>query len=72
MSFESLLVILCNKFKAIRVILLFASSWFCEFGFSALTEFKSKTIGDEMRACLSHLNLDSIGFAYTNRHTLHL
>ena len=44
MSFESLLVILCNKFKAIIVILLFASSWF--------------SIGDEMRACLSHLNLD--------------
>ena len=28
--------------KAIKTILPFASSWFCEFGFSALTKIKSK------------------------------
>ena len=28
--------------KAVKIILPFASSWFCEFGFSALTEIKSK------------------------------
>jgi len=28
--------------KAIKLILPFASSWFCEFGFSALTEIKTK------------------------------
>ena len=45
--------------KAIKIILPFASSWFCEFGFSALTEIKSQkrerllTIDDEMRVCLS-------------------
>lgn len=47
--------------KAIKLILPFASSWFCEFGFSALTEIKTKkrerllTIDAEMRACLSTL-----------------
>uniref|UniRef100_A0A8C4XCW1 Uncharacterized protein n=1 Tax=Erpetoichthys calabaricus TaxID=27687 RepID=A0A8C4XCW1_ERPCA len=47
--------------KAIKIILPFASSWFCEFGFSALTEIKSKkrerllTIDAEMRVCLSTL-----------------
>ena len=39
--------------KAIRVILPFASSWFCEFGFSALTVITLLTIDIEMRACLS-------------------
>ena len=45
--------------KAVKILLPFASSWFCEFGFSALTEIKSKKrerllrIDDEMRACLS-------------------
>jgi len=28
--------------KAIKIILPFASSWLCEYGFSALTEIKSK------------------------------
>ena len=47
--------------KAIKIILPFASSWFCEFGFSALTEIKCKkrerllTIDAEMRVCLSTL-----------------
>ena len=46
--------------KAIK-ILPFASSWLCEFGFSALTEIKSKkrqrllAIDDEMRVCLTSL-----------------
>ena len=50
--------------KVIRVILPFASSWFCEFGFSRFTEIKSNqrrerererllTNDDDMRACLS-------------------
>ena len=47
--------------KAVKIILPFASSWCCEFGFSALTEIKSKkrerliNIDSEMRACLSVL-----------------
>ena len=47
--------------KAIKIILASASSWFCEFGFSALTKIKSKkrerllTIDVEMRAYLSTL-----------------
>ena len=47
--------------KAVKIILPFASSWFCEFGFSALTEIKSKKrarllrLDDEMRVCLSAL-----------------
>lgn len=47
--------------KVVRILVPFASSWFCEFGFSALTEIKSKKrerllrIDDEMRACLSTL-----------------
>ena len=40
MSFGSLLVILFNKFKSNQGKS--AISWFCEFGFSALTEIKSK------------------------------
>jgi hypothetical protein len=47
--------------KAVKILLPFATSWFCEFGFSALTEIKSKKrerllrIDDEMRTCLSTL-----------------
>lgn len=47
--------------KAIKILLPFASSWFCEFGFSALTEIKSKKrerllkVDDEMRTCLATL-----------------
>jgi zinc finger BED domain-containing protein 5/7/8/9 len=47
--------------KAVNTLLPFSSSWFCEFGFSALTEIKSKKrerllrIDDEMRVCLSTL-----------------
>ena len=47
--------------KAVKIILPFASSWFCEFGFSALTEIKSKKrarllrLDDEMPVCLSAL-----------------
>ena len=46
--------------KAVKTLLQFLSSWFCEFGFSALTEIKSKkrerllTV-DELRVCLSTL-----------------
>ena len=45
--------------KAIKILLPFASSWLCEYGFSALTEIKSKKrerllgIDDEMRVCLT-------------------
>ena len=48
--------------KAVKILLPFSSSWFCETGFSALTEIKSKKrerllrIDDEMRVCLSSLN----------------
>ena len=48
--------------KAVKILLPFSSSWFCETGFSALTEIKSKKrerllrIDDEMRVCLSFLN----------------
>ena len=47
--------------KAIKIFLPFASSWLCEFGFSALTEIKSKkrqrllAFDDEMRVCLMSL-----------------
>lgn len=47
--------------KAIKILIPFATSWLCEFGFSALTEIKCKKrerllkIDDEMRACLSKL-----------------
>ena len=47
--------------KAVKILLPFSSSWFCEFGCSALTEIKSKKrerllrIDDEMRVCLSNL-----------------
>lgn len=47
--------------KAIKILLPFSTSWFCEFAFSALTEIKSKKrerllrIDDEMRVCLSTL-----------------
>ena len=47
--------------KAVKIRLPFSSSWFCEFGFSALTEIKSNKrerllrIDDEMRICLSTL-----------------
>ena len=47
--------------KAIKILLPFASSWLCEFGFSALTEIKSKkrqrllAIDDGMRVCLTSL-----------------
>jgi len=47
--------------NAIKILLPFSSTWFCEFGFSALTEIKSKKrerllrIDDEMRVCLSTL-----------------
>ena len=49
------------RIKAIKILLPFASSWLCEFGFSALTEIKSKkrqrllAIDDEMRVCLTSL-----------------
>ena len=45
--------------KAVKILLPFSSSWLCEFGFSSLTEIKSKKrerllkIDDEMRTCLS-------------------
>ena len=47
--------------KAIKIILPFASSWFCEFGFLALTKIKSRkrerekllTIDAKIRPCLS-------------------
>ena len=45
--------------KAIEIFLTFASSWLCEYGFSALTENKSKKrerllgLDDEMRLCLA-------------------
>ena len=45
--------------KAIKIMLPFASSWLCEYGFSALTEIKSKNlerllgIDDEMLVCLT-------------------
>ena len=48
------------SFKAVKIILPFASSWFCEFGFSALTEIKSKKrerllrIDEEMRLFVSN------------------
>ena len=47
--------------KAIEILLPFASFWLCKFGFSALTEIKSKkrqrllAIDDEMRVCLTSL-----------------
>lgn len=46
---------------AIKILLPFASSWYCEFGFSALTEIKNRkrerltSIDSEMRACLASL-----------------
>ena len=49
------------RIKAIKILLPFASSWLCEFGFSALIEIKSKkrqrllAIDDEMRVCLTSL-----------------
>ena len=45
--------------KAIKILLPFASSWLCEYRFSALTEIKSKKrerllgIDDEMQVCLT-------------------
>ena len=47
--------------KAVKILLPFASSWLCEFGFSSLTEIRFKKrerlfkINDEMRACLATL-----------------
>ena len=48
-----------NGIKAIQIMLPFASSWFCNYGFSALTEIKSMKgkglleIDNETRVCLT-------------------
>jgi hypothetical protein len=48
--------------KAVKSLLPFGSSYLCEYGFSALTEIKSKKRGtllmvdEEMRVCLSKIN----------------
>ena len=45
--------------KAIKIMLPFASSWFCKYGFSALTEIKSVKgerlleIDNETQVCLT-------------------
>ena len=48
-----------NGVKAIKIMLPFASSWFCKYGFSALIEIKSMKgegllqIDNETRVCLT-------------------
>lgn len=59
MSFSFLRI--TYSLKAMKILVLFASSWFCNFGLSSLTEIKSKKwetllkVDDKMRTCLTIL-----------------
>lgn len=59
--------------KALNVLLLFSTSYLCEFGFSALTNIKTKkrerigNLEEEMRVALSHIRPDIVNISKTHQ-----